>query len=39
MADRIGIHHAFILPILCYLFIAWYGVRGSRVRQPATTTA
>lgn len=38
MADRIGIHHAFILPILCYLFIAWYGVRGSRVLQPATTT-
>jgi len=39
MADRIGIHHAFILPILCYLFIAWYGVRGSRVLKPAVTTA
>ncbi|HET7348761.1 MAG TPA: sugar MFS transporter [Acidobacteriaceae bacterium] len=38
MADRIGIHHAFILPILCYLFIAWYGVRGSRVLQPVSTT-
>lgn len=36
LADRIGIHHAFILPILCYLFIAWYGVRGSRVLQPKT---
>jgi FHS family L-fucose permease-like MFS transporter len=34
LADKIGIHHAFVLPILCYLFIAWYGVRGSRVRQP-----
>jgi MFS transporter, FHS family, L-fucose permease len=31
LADNIGIHHAFILPILCYLFITWYGVRGSRV--------
>ena len=39
MADRIGIHHAFILPILCYLFIAWYGVRGSRVLQPKTVVA
>jgi FHS family L-fucose permease-like MFS transporter len=39
MADRIGIHHAFILPILCYLFIAWYGIRGSRVLQPKTVVA
>jgi FHS family L-fucose permease-like MFS transporter len=34
LADRIGIHHAFVLPILCYLYIAWYGVRGSKVREP-----
>jgi MFS transporter, FHS family, L-fucose permease len=34
LADRIGIHHAFVLPILCYLYIAWYGLRGSRVTQP-----
>lgn len=31
LADSIGIHHAFILPILCYCFIAWYGMRGSRI--------
>jgi len=30
MADRIGIHHAFILPALCYLYILYYAVRGSR---------
>jgi FHS family L-fucose permease-like MFS transporter len=24
----IGIHHAFILPVLCYLYIAYYGLRG-----------
>jgi FHS family L-fucose permease-like MFS transporter len=30
LADHIGIHHAFILPILCYVFIAYYGYRGSR---------
>jgi FHS family L-fucose permease-like MFS transporter len=34
LADQIGIHHAFILPILCYLFIAWYGLRGSRIVPP-----
>jgi FHS family L-fucose permease-like MFS transporter len=30
LADRIGIHHAFILPALCYLYIAYYAFRGSR---------
>lgn len=29
IADSIGIHHAFILPVICYLFIAYYGFRGS----------
>jgi FHS family L-fucose permease-like MFS transporter len=29
LADRIGIHHAFILPALCYVYIAYYGYRGS----------
>jgi FHS family L-fucose permease-like MFS transporter len=32
LADRIGIHHAFILPVLCYLYIAYYGFKGSRRR-------
>jgi MFS transporter, FHS family, L-fucose permease len=30
IADQIGIHHAFFLPALCYVFIAYYGFRGSR---------
>lgn len=30
MADRIGIHHAFILPAICYLYILYYALRGSR---------
>jgi FHS family L-fucose permease-like MFS transporter len=30
LADRIGIHHAFILPVLCYLYIVYYGLRGSK---------
>jgi FHS family L-fucose permease-like MFS transporter len=35
LADRIGVHHAFILPAICYLYIAYYGFRGSRIIAPA----
>lgn len=27
-ADTIGIHHAFFLPVICYLYIAYYGLKG-----------
>jgi FHS family L-fucose permease-like MFS transporter len=30
IADRIGVHHAFILPVICYLYIAYYAIRGSQ---------
>src|SRR5271165_4167315 len=30
IADRIGVHHAFVLPVICYLYIAYYAFRGSR---------
>lgn len=30
IADRIGVHHAFILPSLCYIYIAYFAFRGSR---------
>jgi len=30
IADRIGIHHAFFLPIICYFYILYYGLIGSR---------
>ncbi len=36
LADKIGIHHAFLLPVLCYLYIAFYGFRGSK---PAAAAA
>lgn len=29
-ADTIGIHKAFILPALCYLYVVWYGLKGSK---------
>ena len=31
LADRIGIHLAFVLPAVCYLYIVYYGLYGSRV--------
>ena len=36
IADKIGIHHCFILPLVCYMFIVYYGFRGSR---PTGTSA
>jgi FHS family L-fucose permease-like MFS transporter len=30
IADRIGIHHAFFLPVICYIYIAFFGFRGSK---------
>ena len=35
LADRIGIHHAFVLPALCYVYIAFYGFKGSQPPQVA----
>ncbi len=29
----IGLHHAFLLPAICYLYIAFYGFRGSKVAE------
>jgi FHS family L-fucose permease-like MFS transporter len=29
-ADMIGLHHAFIIPAICYIYIAYYGFIGSR---------
>jgi FHS family L-fucose permease-like MFS transporter len=30
LADRIGLHHAFILPAICYLYIVYYAFKGSK---------
>ena len=30
IADRIGLHHAFFVPVICYLFILFYGLSGSK---------
>jgi FHS family L-fucose permease-like MFS transporter len=34
IADEIGVHHSFILPALCYLYIAFYGFYGSKPVRP-----
>lgn len=36
VADANGLRWAFALPVLCYLYIGWYGLRGSRVAAPKT---
>jgi FHS family L-fucose permease-like MFS transporter len=33
MADQFGLHHSFLLPVLCYLFIAFYGLKGSQPKS------
>lgn len=33
IADSIGIQHAFVLPLLCYAYIVFYGLRGSIIRS------
>ncbi len=38
LADHIGIHKAFIIPVICYIYIAYYGFRGSR-HSTATAAA
>jgi len=27
LADSVGLHHAFILPVVCYAYIAWLGLK------------
>jgi FHS family L-fucose permease-like MFS transporter len=38
LADAIGLHHAFVLPAICYLYIVYYAFRGSKP-VPVTLTA
>ncbi|WP_369942738.1 sugar MFS transporter [Xanthomonas medicagonis] len=38
LADVIGIQHAFVIPLLCYAYIVWYGLFGSRL-SPTLTAA
>jgi MFS transporter, FHS family, L-fucose permease len=35
LADSFGLQPAFILPAICYLYIAYYGLVGSKIRKAA----
>ncbi|BFT31809.1 L-fucose:H+ symporter permease [Alteromonas sp. D210916BOD_24] len=37
LADSIGVTLSFLLPAMCYLYIAYYGLWGSRVSQSTST--
>ena len=30
IADQVGLHHAFVLPVICYLYILFYALSGSK---------
>ena len=30
IADQIGLHHAFLIPVICYLYILYFALSGSR---------
>ena len=36
LADRVGIQHSFVLPVICYLYIAYYGLWGSKPTRSIT---
>ncbi|HKR75308.1 MAG TPA: L-fucose:H+ symporter permease [Rhodanobacter sp.] len=38
LADAIGVQHAFLLPLLCYAYIVFYGRSGSKVRDVAAAS-
>jgi FHS family L-fucose permease-like MFS transporter len=36
LADKVGIQHAFVIPVICYLYIAYYGLWGSKPTRTVT---
>ncbi|MGD0732955.1 MAG: sugar MFS transporter [Terracidiphilus sp.] len=36
LADKVGIQYSFILPVICYLYIAYYGAWGSKPTRTIT---
>jgi len=35
-ADRIGVHHAFFLPAICYVYIMYFAIACSRTQREAS---
>jgi FHS family L-fucose permease-like MFS transporter len=38
VADRAGVQTAFTVPLVCYAYIAWYGIVGSKMRFAERTS-
>jgi FHS family L-fucose permease-like MFS transporter len=36
LADKVGIQHSFVIPIICYLYIAYYGMWGHKPTRTIT---
>jgi MFS transporter, FHS family, L-fucose permease len=36
LADKVGIQHSFVIPVICYLYIAYYGLSGSKPTRTIT---
>jgi FHS family L-fucose permease-like MFS transporter len=39
IADRVGLHHAFVLPVMCYSYLLFYGLSGSKPNSERYATA
>jgi MFS transporter, FHS family, L-fucose permease len=39
IADHIGLHHAFFVPVICYLYILYYALSGSKPNSERYVTA
>jgi MFS transporter, FHS family, L-fucose permease len=39
IADQIGLHHAFFIPVICYLYILFYALSGSKPNSERYATA
>ena len=39
IADRFGLHHAFVVPVICYLYILFYALSGSRPNSERNASA
>jgi FHS family L-fucose permease-like MFS transporter len=38
-ADRMGLHHAFFIPVICYLYILFFAMSGSKPNSARTARA
>ena len=38
LADKFGIHRSLLMPLLCYLYVIYYGWRGYRIRPTEPQT-